>query len=92
MTIAEVEGGGASPRDAGPDPWQALMQVGSRFMAALVAANDPHAPAHPWLEQDPATSVQNLEMPLPSPETARQLANTLSALADSLRDGTKRRA
>ena len=71
-------------RDAGPDPWQALVQVGAQFIAALAAANDPSAPAHPWIERNPATGAQNLKMPLPPPETARQLANALSALADRL--------
>jgi superfamily II DNA or RNA helicase len=83
--IAQADGAGASSRDAGPDPWQALVQVGAQFIAALAATNDPSAPAHPWIERDPATGAQNLKMPLPPPETARQLANTLSALADTLR-------
>jgi superfamily II DNA or RNA helicase len=83
--LAQADGAGASSRDAGPDPWQALVQVGAQFIAALAAANDPSAPAHPWIERDPATGAQNLKMPLPPPETARQLANTLSALADALR-------
>jgi superfamily II DNA or RNA helicase len=83
--FAQADGAGASSRDAGPDPWQALVQVGAQFIAALAAANDPSAPAHPWIERDPATGAQNLKMPLPPPETARQLANTLSALADTLR-------
>jgi superfamily II DNA or RNA helicase len=85
MAIARTGGSGASPRDTGPDPWQALVQVGAQFIAALAAANDPNAPTHPWIARDPATGVQNLKMPLPAPETARQLANALSALADSLR-------
>ncbi len=83
--IAQVAGAGVSPRDADPDPWQALVQVGAQFVAALASANDPGAPAHPWIELDPAAGAQNLKMPLPPPETARQLANALSALADSLR-------
>jgi superfamily II DNA or RNA helicase len=83
--IAQADGAGASSRDAGPDPWQALVQVGAQFIGALAAANDPSAPAHPWIERDPATGAQNLKMPLPPPETARQLANALSALADTLR-------
>jgi hypothetical protein len=83
--ITRADGAGASPRDASPDPWQALVQVGAQFIIALAAANDPSAPAHPWIERDPATGAQNLKMPLPPPETARQLANALSALADSLR-------
>ena len=85
MAIVQADGAGASPRDTGPDPWRALVQVGTQFIAALAAANDPTAPAHPWIERDPATGAQNLKMPLPPPETARQLANALSALADSLR-------
>ena len=85
MAIARSNGNGARPRDAGPDPWQALAQVGAQFVAALAAANDPDAPAHPWIERDPATGVQSLKMPLPPPDTARQLANALSALADGLR-------
>ena len=46
---------------------------------------DPDAAAHPWIERDTATGAQSLKMPLPPPETARQLANALSALADGLR-------
>jgi hypothetical protein len=34
---------------------------------------------------DEAQRVKNRKMPLPSPETARQLANAPSALADTLR-------
>jgi hypothetical protein len=85
--IAPIQAGGAvaSPREAGPNPWQALVRVGAQFVAALAAANDPRAPAHPWIERDPATGAQNLKMPLPPPETARQLADALSMLADSLR-------
>src|SRR5260370_23102113 len=84
-TIAETEGAAASSRDTRPDPWQALMQVGAQFVAALAAANDPGARAHPWIERDPATGAQNLKMPLPPPETARKIADVLSAFADSLR-------
>ncbi|BCH34292.1 hypothetical protein MesoLjLc_62220 [Mesorhizobium sp. L-8-10] len=80
-----VDDGGAPARVAAPDPWQALVQVGAQFVAALAAANDPSAPAHPWIERDPATGGRNLKMPLPPPETARQIADALSALADNLR-------
>ncbi|MDW6024778.1 DEAD/DEAH box helicase [Mesorhizobium sp. BAC0120] len=83
--IAETEGTGLLPRDTGSDPWQALAEVGLQFVAALAAANDPNAPAHPWIERDRSTGRKSLKMPLPPPETARQLANVLSALADSLR-------
>lgn len=82
---ARADGNGAPPRDTGADPWRALAQVGAQFVAALAAANDPHAAAHPWIERDPTTGVQSLKMPLPPPETARRLASALSALADSLR-------
>jgi superfamily II DNA or RNA helicase len=78
--------GSALPRSDSPsDPWSALVQVGAQFVAALAAANDPKAPAHPWIERDPATGAQSLRMPLPSPEIARQLADALSAVADGLR-------
>jgi superfamily II DNA or RNA helicase len=82
--MAQTDGGGAPPRDTGPDPWQALVQVGAQLISALTVAND-KAAAHPWIERDPATGVQSLKIPLPPPETARQLANALSALADGLR-------
>jgi hypothetical protein len=85
MAIARTDGTEAPPRDAGSDPWQALAQVGTQFIAALAAAKDPNAAAHPWIERDPITGVQSLKMPLPPPEIASQLANALSALADSLR-------
>jgi ERCC4-related helicase len=85
VPVARPEVSGAAPREAAPDPWRALMQVGAQFVAALASANDPNAAAHPWIERDPATGVQNLKIPLPPPETAKQLANALSALADSLR-------
>jgi hypothetical protein len=62
-----------------------LVQIGAQFIAALAAADNPNAAAHPWIERDPATGAQSLRMPLPAPETARQLADALSALADGLR-------
>jgi hypothetical protein len=71
--------------DSAPDPWLALAQMGTQFVAALSAANDPNGPAHPWIERDRATGARSLRMPLPPPETARQLADALSALADGLR-------
>jgi hypothetical protein len=85
MATAGNDGSGGPPRNTGPDPWQALVQVGAQFIAALAAANNPNAAAHPWIERDPATGAQSLRMPLPAPETARQLADALSALADGLR-------
>jgi superfamily II DNA or RNA helicase len=86
--IARSSGPAAPQGEPGADPWLALVQVGAQFVSALAAANDPNAPAHPWIERDPATGVRNLKMPLPPPETARQLADALSALADGLRGKT----
>jgi superfamily II DNA/RNA helicase len=86
--IARSNGQAAPRSDRGSDPWLALVQVGVQFVAALAAANDPKAPAHPWIERDPATGMHSLKMPLPPPETARQLADALSALADGLRGRT----
>jgi hypothetical protein len=85
MARANGNGAGAASRDTASDPWQALIQVGAQFLAGLAATNNPNPTAHPWIERDPATGAQNLKIPLPPPETARQLANALSALADSLR-------
>jgi hypothetical protein len=85
LEAARSEDPAPPTRDAGPDPWQSLMQVGARFIGALVAAHNPQASTHPWLERDPVTGARSLRMPLPPPETARQLANALTALADTLR-------
>ena len=85
IVIPRADGAGASPADAVANPWHALAQVGAQFVAALASANDANAPAHPWIERDPATGAQNLKMPLPPPAIARQLADALSALADGLR-------
>jgi len=84
---ARTGGSAARLRGSAPDPWQFLMQVGAQFVAALAAANNSDASEHPWMERNPATGAQSLKIPLPPPETARQLANALSALADSLRGG-----
>ncbi len=85
MAVARNGGSRAPPRDTGSDPWQALVQIGAQFVAVLAAANDPGASAHPWIERDPATGAENLKIPLPPPETARPLADALSAFADALR-------
>jgi len=86
--IARSNGPAARQGDPGADPWLALVQVGAQFVAALAAANASKAQAHPWIERDPATGVRSLKMPLPPPETARQLADTFSALAEGLRGRT----
>jgi hypothetical protein len=82
--IMRTDAAGAA-REMDSDPWQSLARLGAQLVAALAAANHPNAASHPWIERDPATGAQNLKIPLPPPETARQLANAFSALADSLR-------
>jgi hypothetical protein len=82
---ARTEGRALPPRDATPDSWQTLVQVGAQFIGALVAAHNPQASSHPWIERDAVTGAQSLRMPLPPSETTRQLVNALSALADTLR-------
>lgn len=67
------------------DPWQALTQLGAQLVAALGAASNPAAPAHPWVERDPDTGAQSLKLPLPPPETAGKIADVLSMLANTLR-------
>jgi superfamily II DNA or RNA helicase len=85
--FARTDEKAAAPRHSGPAPdlWQSLVQVGAQFIAAMASVNEPNAPAHPWIERDPATGARHLKMPLPPPETARQLADALAALADGLR-------
>ncbi|MBP9229802.1 MAG: DEAD/DEAH box helicase [Azonexus sp.] len=78
----------ASPEQATrnhADPWQALTQLGAQLVAALGAAGNPAAPAHPWIERDPGTGAQSLKLPLPSPETAGKIADVLSMFATTLR-------
>lgn len=71
------------------DPWQALAQVGMQFVSALTAANDPNAPAHPWIERDPTTGARNLKVPLPPPETMRRLGDSLLLPVGALRSTTQ---
>src|SRR5665213_403254 len=40
IDVARPEGAAALSRDRGPDPWQALAQVGAQLVAALAAASD----------------------------------------------------
>jgi hypothetical protein len=65
-----------------------LVQLGVQLTSALTTASDPEAPAHPWIERDPATGVRHLKIALPPPETARRFADALSLLADALRGKT----
>ena len=74
----------AAPQEASADAWTVLLQAGAQLASALHAAGDTGAGAHPWLERDPATGACNLRFPLPPPQTVRRLADTLSAIAESL--------
>jgi superfamily II DNA or RNA helicase len=86
--IARTEADGAPAPGANPDLWQTLVQVGAQFVGALAAANDPSAP-HPWIASDPATGVKHFKIPLPPPETAKQLADALQAFANNLRGSSR---
>lgn len=84
--VGTVEPAAATaPHEANPDPWSALLQIGAQLVSALAASGNGSGASHPWVERDPATGASNLNLPLPSPETSRQLADTLSAVADALR-------
>ena len=74
-----------APQEAAVDPWSVLLQAGAQLAGALRAVGDDAAPAHPWLERDPATGACSLRLPMPPPQTARRLAHVLTAIADSLR-------
>jgi hypothetical protein len=91
LSVPPVNETPAPPAQPSPElinPWQALAQVGAQLVSALGAAGDPAAPAHPWIERDAKTGVQNLKVPLPPPEMAGQIADALSMLANALR-GTR---
>jgi hypothetical protein len=75
----------AASRDASLDPWQALVQMGAQLFTAIAAANGSNSTVHSWIDRDPSTGAQTLRLPLPPPETAKQLADVLAALAESLR-------
>ena len=81
---ASDKGAAASPV---ADPWAALLQVGTQFVAALSAADA--GASHPWIERDPATGARNLKLPLPPAETTKRLADVLALLADTLRGGSR---
>jgi superfamily II DNA or RNA helicase len=85
MAVAPAGEMGRVLRDAPRDPWHVLLQMGAQFIGALAASNGSGPAAHSWIERDPQTGAENLKLPLPSPEMSRQLADMLSAVAESLR-------
>ncbi|MBP6719247.1 MAG: DEAD/DEAH box helicase family protein [Rhodoferax sp.] len=74
-----------APSPATPDPWSALLQVGLQLVSALSAPEDGASTPHPWITRDTTTGARSLKLPLPSPETANRLADTLAAMASALR-------
>ena len=78
-------GAAQAPTNMDANPWPALVQIGAQLLSALVATRDAATPVHPWIECDPATGARHFKVPLPPPQTARRLADALSALADALR-------
>lgn len=85
MAIAPAGDAARGVRDASPDPWQVLLQMGAQLIGAIAAPNGPGSVAHSRIERDPRTGAQNIRIPLPPPEIARQLADVLAAVAESLR-------
>lgn len=83
----EATAPGIAPPAAPVDPWGALLQLGAQFAAALgvLGEADHGRSSHPWIERDPQTGARNLKLPLPPPETARQIAAALSLMAQALR-------
>ncbi len=75
----------AAPKEASQDPWTQVLQLGAQLVSSLAAADDASAASHPWVERDPLTGARSLRVPLPPPETARRLADGLSAIAEALR-------
>jgi hypothetical protein len=83
--VANLEEEGIQDTPPVADPWQALVQMGTQLIAALATANDPAAPAHPWIELDSTTGARSLKLPLPPPEATNRIADALLSLADALR-------
>ena len=73
------------PPPAQPDPWPGLLQFGADLLSALTSPDAGTAPAHPWVERDPASGARHLKVPMPSPQTASRLADALTAISEALR-------
>jgi hypothetical protein len=70
------------------DPWQALAQIGTQLIGALHVAQSPQTASHPWIERSSTAGPAHLKIPLPKPETMRQLADAFSQLAQHLASRT----
>lgn len=79
-------GPGPTPASVPADPWTALLDVGSQLIAAFAGGGQAGSmSSRSWVERDSATGAYSLKLPLPPPETARRLADALSAVANALR-------
>ena len=83
--LAPPTGGQVGPQPAQPDPWSGLLQLGADLLSALTSPDAGTAPAHPWVERDPASGARHLKVPMPSPQTASRLADALAAISAALR-------
>lgn len=88
--IDDTQPAQAAASGMNPEPWTALLQLGTHLVSALTSVNDNSAAPHPWIDRDPASGTHSLKIPLPSPETTQRLADALSAIADSLRAGHRK--
>ena len=70
-----------------PSPWGALLQAGLTLAAALRDDDGGTAPAHDWIERDPATGARRLVIPVPPAATVRRLADALGDIAGALANG-----
>ena len=82
-TDAEPSIGKPEEQPSEVDPWAALLQAGTQIAAALRTIGS--GASQLSVTRDPESGKPHLRMPLPSAETARGLADMLSAFADVLR-------
>ncbi|MFT4100742.1 MAG: DEAD/DEAH box helicase [Burkholderiaceae bacterium] len=81
---ASDDDGAIDGRHARPSPWDALLQAGLSLATALREDDQGAAPAHDWIERDPATGARRLVIPVPPAETVQRLADTLGDIAKAL--------
>ncbi len=72
-----------APEGMTPIEWQRALR--RQFGREQGFWSDPSAPAHPWIERDPATGARSLRVPLPPPAVTSRIADAFSTLADLLR-------
>lgn len=72
-----------APQGMTPIEWQRAPR--RQFGREQGFRSDPAAPAHPWIERDPATGARSLKVPLPPANVTSRIADAFSTLADVLR-------